>query len=32
MSPAEIAALWAAFEGQGDARTSAVDDLLTGRR
>jgi|JI10StandDraft_1071094.scaffolds.fasta_scaffold27510_4 prevent-host-death family protein len=32
MTPAQIAALWATFEGQGDSRTSAVDDLLVGRR
>lgn len=32
MTPTEIAALWATFEGQGDSRTSAAFDLLEGRR
>jgi prevent-host-death family protein len=32
MSPKEIAALHALFEGQGDPSFSAVDDLIAGRR
>jgi len=32
MTSAEIAALWASFEGQGDSTASAADDLLAGRR
>ncbi len=32
MTPQEIAALHAMFEGQGEPAVSAVDDLLSGRR
>jgi prevent-host-death family protein len=32
MTPEEIAALHATFEGQGDPDFSAVEDLLAGRR
>lgn len=32
MTPEEIAALHATFEGQGDPNFSAVDDLIAGRR
>ena len=32
MTPEEIAALWASFEGQGDPKSSAVEDLIAGRR
>ena len=32
MTPEEIAALHARFEGQGDPSVSAVDDLIAGRR
>ena len=32
MTPEEIAALWATFDGQGDPNVSAVEDLIAGRR
>jgi prevent-host-death family protein len=32
MTPEEIAALHATFEGQGDPSFSAVEDLIAGRR
>jgi prevent-host-death family protein len=32
MTAAEIEALWATFEGQGERARSAVEDLLAGRR